>query len=340
MVKKKIEHPYYSFDKINSYNGVWNFCVGGRGIGKTWGRKHAVIRKFIRKGEQFIYLRRFQTDLSAKDTFFADIDEEFPEHDFRVFGREAQIAPITTREDKKRVWQTMGYFVCLTAAQSKKGVSYHRVTEIIFDEFIIEKGFNQYLPAEATTFLNFYVTVDRFKDKTKVFFLANSVSITNPYFRKYNIKPDQDGEFVVKEDGFIVAHFVDSEDFGKSVYETRFGRFIADSDYAEYAVSNTFADNHTNLITAKHPRARYAFTLETKEGTFSLWHDMFESRWYAQAARPGNEDIRTLLPNNVSEDKPLMTIRDKPLQSLRTAFRHGRLLFDTQQTRNLFIEVF
>ena len=34
---------YYSFDDILSRNGVFNFIIGGRGIGKTYGAKKIAI---------------------------------------------------------------------------------------------------------------------------------------------------------------------------------------------------------------------------------------------------------------------------------------------------------
>src|SRR5690606_5610588 len=98
---------------------------------------------------------------------------------------------IETRDEKKRQWSTVCYFQCLSVGQQVKGASFDLVTSIVFDEFIIEKGLIQYLPDEATAMTNFYSTVDRNQDKTRVYFLANSVSITNPYFLEYDIRPDQ-----------------------------------------------------------------------------------------------------------------------------------------------------
>lgn len=339
-VRKK--HPYYSFNRIRSYNGTFNFIVGGRGLGKTFGAKEESIKKFIKFGEQFIYLRRYYDELiDSKQTFFSDVQHSFPQHDFRVQGNVAQIASKESADDKKRTWLTMGYFLALSKAQSTKSVSFHDVTTIIYDEFIIEKGLQQYLPAEATAFVNFYSTVDRYQDKTKVFFLANSVSIMNPYFLEYDIKPDEvDGEFIRKADGFIVAHFPDSDDFKNSVYATSFGRFIAQTEYARYAVGNEFADNALNLITAKDPKARYLYTLETLKGTFSVWHNVFNNEFYATKFLPKQQNVYTMLANKMSEDKTLMLKNDKLLQYLRTAFRHARLTFDEQSTRNAFAEIF
>src|SRR3954471_4581510 len=107
-------------------------------------------------------------------TFFADIEAMFPDHDFRVMGYEAHMSPVKDRDQKKREWQVIGYFIALSTAQSVKSTAFPKVTKIIFDEFIAEKGATQYLTDEVTRLLNFYMTVDRGQDKTVVFMLSNA----------------------------------------------------------------------------------------------------------------------------------------------------------------------
>ena len=53
---------YYSFDDILSRNGVFNFIIGGRGIGKTYGAKKIAIDTYLETGKQFIYLRRYKSE--------------------------------------------------------------------------------------------------------------------------------------------------------------------------------------------------------------------------------------------------------------------------------------
>ena len=338
---------FYNYGRLLSYNATFNMAVGGRGIGKTYGAKKIVLKAAIKSGiedgEQFILLRRYKEELSlAKNTFMADIQEQFPDYDFKSQGFSFMAAPAETRDDKKRKWHIIGYFISLSTAQSYKGVSFHRVTRIIFDEFILEKSATHYLPDEAKIFLNFFSTVDRYKDKTKVFFLANSVSIENPYFIEYEITPDKADEngFVKVGDGFMIVHFIDSDEFENEVYQTKFGRFIQQTDYAEYAVANKFSDNHKHLIGGKPSRAKYFLTLETKSYSMSIWYDAYEGIYYAQKKRPKVEDIFVLNPEQVTEDKILITFQDKTLGRLRTAFRHGRILFDIPATRNAFLETF
>jgi hypothetical protein len=342
---------YYNYQKLLSYNAVYNICVGGRGLGKTYGAKKRVITDAIRsaiKGgiencDQFIYLRRYKPEIRlAKDTFFADIWAIFPEWDFRVNSVEAQMAPISTRKDSKRQWETIGYFLPLVQAQHFKSVAFPRVKTIIFDEFIIETGLIRYLPNETTVFNNFYSTVDRYKEKTRVFFLANSVSVANPYFVEWDIDPREadDNGIIKKVRGFLVCHFPESKEFNSQAYETAFGKFIEGTTYAEYAVENQFADNHQALIDRKTANAEYLYTLETKAGTFSVWYDLNDDIFYCQQKKPKIEVQFTLEPSMMTEDKLLFNWSDRPLSSLRGSFRRGRVFFDKPMSRNAFMEVF
>ena len=336
-------HPYYNFDKLASYQGTYNFLVGGRGLGKTYGSKERATKRFFKRGEQFIYLRRYKPELAAAmSTFFADYAHKFPDYDFRVMNRRAECSPVSARDDKKREWQTMGYFIALSTAQGQKSVSFPKVTTIIYDEFIIEKGSVPYLQNEANAFNNFYVTVDRFQDKTTVFFLANSVSIKNPYFIAYKIRPDEEKEFVIPAQykGFVVCHFPDADNYQSSVFNTAFGQFIAGTEYADFAVSNKFKDNNDNLIQLKGSRSRCQYIIETKDGKFSVWYDNMRGEYFVSARLPNNMMTFTMVPENVDVDKKLILFNDIPMQQLRTAFRTGKLLFDDPSTRNVFVEVF
>lgn len=330
---------YYNASKLLRYNGTYNFVVGGRGIGKTYDFKKRAISRAVLHGEQFIYVRRYKTELTkSRATFLADLTGLFKGTDFKVEGSSVLMAPSDTRSDKKREWSIIGHFVALSTAQTQKSVAYPLVKTIIFDEFIIESGGLRYLPDEFTIFNNFYSTVDRWKDKTKVYFLANSVSIMNPYFLALNIQPDAEREFCTRNSGFVVAQFIDSDKFASEVYQTRFGKFIAGTEYAEYAVANTFGDNHNVLLSDKNPDARYRFTLECATGEFSVWG--IGAEYYVQEKQPRQPIVYTLLAEKMDSHKVLMRLNDTPLSHLRSAFRMGRVTFDKPTTRNTFAEIF
>jgi len=332
---------YYNYDKVYSLNGVFNFICGARGLGKTYGAKLKAISASIRKGHEFIYMRRYKEELQAsRDTFFADLIEEFPNHDFRHSGNKAEMATSHTRGSKDREWKLIGYFIALSQAQGKKSIAYPKVRTIIFDEFILDKGNTVYIANEAEKFLEFFNTVDRWKDKTRVLFLANAVAISNPYFIYWNIEPKPGEEWITKDDNFIVVHFPTAENFQRGVARTRIGRFIANTSYADYAVGNVFKDNSDAMIATKTPDADYMYSLETKHGTFSLWKDYADGVWYAQQRRPGNEKLFTLVINNMSEEKQFLLPNDRLLQLLRNKFSKGNVRFDKPRTRNSFVQIF
>lgn len=349
---------FYSYDKVMSYNAVISLISGARSIGKTYGAKELCIAKALRSFERgdkidmFVYLRRYKNEIQAsRMTFFADIEDIFPMYDFRIFESRGQFAPIDTRDEKKRKWHDMVWFVPLSTAQSLKGVSYHTTKTIIFDEFILEKGSVHYIRDEANAFLNFFSTVNRKSNRVRVIMLSNAVSIDNPYFITWKIRPDQVNEFtkygvVRKKDSpfnglpFIVAHFPEAEDFANEIYDTtRFGQFIQGTEYADYAVSNVFRDNNDRLIGDKDSSFAPQFNIETSAGTFSIWYSDLKAQYMAMERLPGNAKLFTTEPDRMDKGKVLLYSNDPLLGMLRTAYRKDALYFDNQRTRNSFLDV-
>jgi len=332
---------YYNYSRLLGYNGTYNVLIGNRGKGKTFGAKKKAIKDGILKGDQTILLRRYKEELAtAKVTFFDDIRSEFPGYDFRIQGKVGQWSHVIDRGFKEREWHTIIIFVALSQSQNYKGSSFPNVKTIIFDEFIIEKGSTPYMPDEVKRFYGFYSTVDRWKDKTRVFFLANSVSIMNPYFIEWNIVPEENDEFIIRKKGFLVCHIANNEDFNDEVKLTKFGQFIMDTEFEEYAVENKFADNSDQMLDDKDTKARYLFTLECKTGSFSVWYNFITNYYWIQSRLPKVEKVYTIISDKMDNDKELLSFSDKPLGNLRTAFRKGNMSFDNQVTRNTFMEVF
>lgn len=341
-VKQKNRLEYYDISALLSRNAAYNFLVGARGLGKTYSAKKRAISNFLKSGKQFIYLRRYDTELRvAKHTLFTDLADEFPNHEFQARGDSLLLREKSSQEKNPNKWAVCGYAIALSKAQQKKSVSYHNVTLIIYDEFIIEKGNVRYLPSEAKLFNDFYSTVDRYQDKTTVLFLANSISIMNPYFLEYNIKPTPGKEWIRKYDGFIVAHFPTADAFANSVFQTRFGKFIKGTEYADYAVGSVFTDNSDTLIKSKSSAADYLCTLITDGGTFSVWVDWSEANtFYIQEKRPKLEQVWVMRPEEMTEGRILVDYSNPVLARLRSAYANGRAWFDTAQSRNAFAGIY
>ena len=81
-MSKEVE--FYDYNRIKSYNALFNFILSPRGNGKTYGAKKFVIKRFLKYGEQFIYVRRYKTEFKKLKLFFDDIRNEFP--GVKMFG--------------------------------------------------------------------------------------------------------------------------------------------------------------------------------------------------------------------------------------------------------------
>ena len=330
---KKIK--WYRLGPVLSRNAAINIILGPRGDGKTFAAKEQAIRNAINKGEQFIYLRRYKTELISRMSFFDDIRDTFPDVKLMVKGSEAVMQRVG-----EKGWTTIGYFIALSQSQQKKSVPFPKVTLIIYDEFLIDKGAVRYLPNEVKAFLEFYSTVDRYQDKTRALLISNTVMIANPYFFEWNIRPSQIEEWWTDPDGFVCVHFIKDHEFAAEVRQTRLGKFIDKTDYGAYAMDSVFLDNTDSLVKKKPSSAVYKMTIETETGTFSWWVDRDSGIFFIQEKRPrAGESIFTMLPDKMDENKIYLQPNNGLLSMLRTAFAHGRLFFDGPQARNAFVGV-
>ena len=138
---------WYDYSKVLSYNAMFNFIIGERGVGKTYGAKKYAINRFLKKGEQFVYLRRYKTELkeACGDTgkFFGAMYDEFPDQEFKMNGQKIMCG--------KKV---MGYALALSVANILKSTTFNKVSTIIFDEFILDKGSYHYLQNEVEQLLD------------------------------------------------------------------------------------------------------------------------------------------------------------------------------------------
>lgn len=322
-----------------SRNAMWNFIVGGRGIGKTYGSKKHAIRAYLKTGETFIYLRRTEEELkAAKPTVFKDIAGAFPDFLFRVNGVVGEIARKPESDKEKPKYSICCYFLALSTAGNVKSVPYNDVTLIIFDEIFANN--DRYLPMEHEAFQEFYATVDRWKDKTRVLFLSNSVKMANPYFLAYNIIPNGK-RFQLFEHGYILFENVDSGGFALKVRKTRFGQLIQNQEYAKYAIDNKFKDDSNELI-ADPPRSKlnYTYTIETNGGSsFSVYvwknENSDQYNYFVSRRTPKQKRVFVDTPSQVTAEKRLIDRKDDRCRRLVDAYRNSMMMFESPQMRSV-----
>ena len=322
---------FYNYDKLISYNALFNFVLGERGVGKTYGATKFVINDFIKRGNQFVYLRRYKTELkNSVPKFFDSLikNNEFKEHKFSVKDN-------TFYVDGK----VCGYAIPLSTANILKSTSFASVKTIIFDEFIIDKGTYHYLQNEVVQLLDIVETIGRLRD-IRVLFLGNAISITNPYFAYFNLSLPYKSEFKTFKDGLILVNYIKNEAYRETKKQTRFGKLIKDTSYGKYAIDNEFLRDSKSFICKKQGECKHQFVLIVKGNKYGVWYNYDSGLMYvSQDYDPNCPIIFTLTIDDHSDKTILIKARSNTYyKSLVESYRLAKLCFESQQIKNNVLE--
>lgn len=327
---------YFTLQKILSYNALLNFIIGERGVGKSYDSKIFVAQRFIKKKKQFVYLRRYKTELkqammkNGNPIFFDQIknDERLKEH------------KLSNKQDTMYIDDKLcGFAMPLSVANILKSSTYEDVDTIIFDEFIIDKGNYHYLQNEVIQLLDVIETVARLRD-IRVIFLGNAISITNPYFTFFNLTLPYNSEIKTFKDGLIAVQYIKNLKYREVKKNTRFGKLIDGTEYGKYAIDNEFLRDSKSFIKKKTKNCKFYFILIINSKQYGVWCDykdgiMFISNDYD----PNCPVIFSINPDDHNENTILIRCRTSPFfKSIIEHFRLARLCFENQQIKNNVIQ--
>lgn len=233
----------------------------------------------------------------------------------------------------------MCYLVPLSKTLGKKSVPYPDVHWIIFDEFIEQSQFTHYLNNEVRTFLDFYNTVDRFEDRARVFFLANAVSIMNPYFIYFDMKPRKGTHFQKYKNGYILLEMVKNPAHRKLAKNTKFGQLVAGTDYENFAINNEFAEHHDEFIGDKPTEAKYVVTYVFDGVDYHIYADNWIGIYYISRKKRKEVSRIALTRSDMSPNILMIDKTHSINKTLKKLYMQGSLHFDTIETREMFGDV-
>lgn len=325
---------------ILSYNKLLNFILSNRGGGKTFGMTKWCIEDFLKTNRQAVWVRRYATELNGNEgnpgildggAFFSAVQKEglYPDVKLEIKGNIGYI------NDEPAI-----YFVALSTSRQLKSMNFPDVNKIIFDEFILTNGRMTYLKNEVEVFLDLFETVARLRDNVRAVFLANSVTIINPYFLYFNLKPDKGKRFTVS--GEIVVEMFTDEAFLKAKKATRFGRLVEGTRYGEYAINNQWLQDSDTFIEPKSPAAEFMLGIKYQGVIYGFWvdydlgliyvnkqHDPDSYRLYCLTR--DDHEANLLLVKTLSENKLLKRVV--------FAFQNSLLRFSDQQVKGQAYEI-
>lgn len=320
---------YYDINKTLSYNCLFNFIVGNRGGGKTFGFKEWAIRSFLKTGKEFVYVRRFKNEFHNNDSFFDDMYDFFPDVDFVVRGSDYYINGAKA-----------GTAIALSTAKIMKSVAFPNVNKICFDEFILDKGVHHYLPDEVTSFLELYETIARTRNDVICFFLSNAITITNPYFLYWDISLPYNKTIARYDD--MLIELVQNKEFIEAKKKTRFGKLVDGTQYGKYAIENTFLRDNKTFIQKKTQNSQIYFSFTVREKLYGVWIDYKSGYIYvSQDVDPYCRHCYALTnadhqPNTLFLRNPRNSVQ---FQFFVTQYLLGNVRFENQNIKNICNEV-
>lgn len=339
---------YWDIKRPLSYNCLFNFIIGMRGVGKTYGSLKYAVQECLKarsKGYEweFIYMRRREKELEKATigqngkpgTLFSDIEWEFPDHELRAKNNLLTLDGLP-----------LGYGYQLSG-NNPKSESYRNVKLIIYDEFITAlKGNSGYLKDEVTVFNESYETIARpgsGRDRVPVLFLSNAVSISNPFFDYYNLDRPYKGDIQrFGNDKLILVQDVTTDEMKREKAATEFYRINRDSAYYNYAIDNDWMLDSEDFIEKKSQRAKYYVTIRFMDDYFAIYYDSLQCLYYVSDDVDLN--FRHMYSATLDDHKPnTMLLRNAKKMgwfgNIITAFECGAMRYENMKLKNNFREI-
>lgn len=322
---------WYDKSQLLSHNKIMNMVLSNRGGGKTFCMTQWAIDDFKKTGRQCVWVRRYQTEIDEMLTngkFFDAVREYYPDDELTIDGNLGKVNG-----------EVCVYFIALSTSRQLKSNNYPLVNKIIYDEFVISKGRVTYLKNEVEVFLDLYETVARMRDNVRAVLLANSISIVNPYFLFWHIKPDPTRRFTCV--GQVCVELFTDSDFIEAKKKTRFGQLVSSTRYGDYAIDNKWLDDNETFVQAKTPKAQFMLGIKYNGTMYGFWVDydvglIFVNRQYdpysyaLYAITKEDHEANLLLIKNIASTKRV--------ERVLYAFKNGLLRFEDMQVKNQFYE--
>lgn len=323
---------YWERRPILSHNKIMNFVLSNRGGGKTYNMTQWAIDDYKKTGHMAVWVRRYQTEIDEvvkNDKYFDAIRSCYPKDELHIDGNIGYINK-----------EPFIYFIALSTSRQLKSNNYPTVNKIIFDEFIIDKGRINYLKNEVEVFLDLYETIARTRDNVRAVLLANAVTVVNPYFLYWKMKPLPDRRFTVK--GECCIEMYTNDEFVELKNKSRFGRLVSGTRYGDYAVNNNWLLDNDKFVEKRPEKTYFTLSLIYNGNEYGYWIDYENGLIYMSDKYDPSSRNRYCIQKE-DHDANLLLIKSlKEYSGMKTilfAFQNGLLRFENMVIKNIFYEI-
>lgn len=253
-----LENGFFNVEAVARYGQPFNFVLGGRGTGKTYG----LLNYCLEHKKKFLFMRRRKTAL----------DDAIKMNPLNTVARDrnflfnCHVIPGTTSiygwyygrlDDKGEIKDEnpvpFGIGGSLVKIGKTRGLDASDIEIIIHDEFVKSPSESS-IKDEAGAFFNAYETINRNREldgkrPVTAFLLSNSDDMVNDYFIELGIvdivdkmQTKKENFYMDKNRGFTISLLSDSP-ISTAKKETALYRFSRGTKFERMSVGNEFVNN-------------------------------------------------------------------------------------------------
>lgn len=340
-----------SFFNKEREQALLTMVVGGNGIGKTYGLRKWLVKRYLETGERFCEICRHSSDElpSIAKGWFDKLEalDEFHEHCFKVESLTGYVAKRYDSEGNELEspeWEVCGYFVALTQYELAKRTTYVNVRYCVFDEFILDrsKPYTRYLSNEHSLLMKMCVAVFREIPgdgiPRRIIMMANAVDMINPYFQHYGIDRAPSYGYHWYDDKHVLLHYVKPWDAAERKEQTTIG--ILTSGKAEQAqmFDNVMYGSGTDFIRKKPSSAACSCAITFESATFGVWRDA-KGNIYICKKTVKDVPVFALTTKDNAINYTMAKKSEPTLKAIQNLFYMGKVFYESPALRGRFERV-
>lgn len=294
--------------------------------------KCAVLNKFLKNGEEFVYVRRYKTELdSALNNFWTDIQENGYFEDYCLEVKKNKMITKFTCDG-----EVCGYAIPLSTSNILKSTAFPKVKTIIFDEYMLDNsGTYRYLRGEVEMMLDFIETIGRLRD-IQVIFLGNNTSFYGcPYTAYFNLELPYNSEFKTFKDGTIVVNYIKNEAYREAKRNSKFGKLVQGTNWGDYAIDNKSLRDNFYFIEKKPHNAKFYGVMIINGTPIGIWDGKNGYLYLSQDYDPNTVSKFVFDYNDHTENTIFTNARENfYLSYCVRAYKQGWLRFESQKIKS------
>lgn len=330
---------YYNGGHILDNGCFINMAVGNRSTGKSFYFKKQVIKRYIKTGRKFIYLRRMAEDLKqAMPTWGDDIMVSF--HGYHIECKK-NVIYLCKEVDDDIEREVCGYTCYLRGVSRLKSVPLVDVDIILYDEFLPDD--NKYLDKsnpffEPEMLMSLYMSVARgygevIRKNVQIIAIANNISMFNPYFTYFHVDLTHNTRH--KKDGIYAERWM-NETVANALKETDVGKFLSETRYGAYALDNVALHDIKSHLANPPGHAQPILCIYYIE-----WYTVYQVDNRVYIKRGNNPTYpRRFKLTEIANECSLPWLQGDLLKALQRTGRNDLIWYDSMSTKSIFAGIF